>query len=112
MGKRIQRIGLKGLENKTISFGYQGENIHTQVIIDCSDILQDYPNATILLRATMPGSTEIYEPTITTSDNCIVWQLTAEELTRYGSGRMQLTFTDDEEVIKSPIGRFTINESL
>ena len=112
MGKRVNHTSLKKLGSKTLSFGWQGENVHTKVIIDCSDLLQDYPDAEVEIRAIMPGNPEIYKPEITVDDGFVTWEFTREELIRPGFGQMQLTFTDGEEVIKSDVGSFTINESL
>ena len=112
MGKRVNHTSLKKLASKTLGFGWQGENLHTKVIIDCSDLLQDYPDAEVEIRAIMPGSQEIYKPEITVSDGRVTWEFTQAELARNGFGQMQLTFTNGEEVIKSDVGSFTINESL
>ena len=112
MGKRVHRIGLKQMAKRTLNIGYRGENIHTKVVIDCSDLLQDYPDAEIEMRAIMPGSADIHKPAITVSDGCVTWEFTQEELTHNGAGRMQLTFTDDGEVIKSDVGNFFVQASL
>ena len=45
MGKRIQKLALKNLASKVLNLGYVGENEHTQIIIDCSEVLWDYSEA-------------------------------------------------------------------
>lgn len=112
MGKRIQQATLQNLESRVLRFGFVGENIHTEAVIDCAEVLQDYPDADVVLRAIMPGENEIYEPEISVSGTDVIWVLTQAELDREGSGTMQLTFTDGTEVIKSGVGKFTVSRSL
>ena len=112
MGKRIQQVSMRNLDGRVIQLGYVGENIHTEVDIDCAEVLNDYPDADVILRAIMPGESGIYEPEISKDGNIIIWELTQQELDQSGNGRMQLTFTDGTEIIKSPIGQFSINASL
>lgn len=110
MAQRRQRLAMTDIPNRTLQLGYVGEHIHTIVTIDCSYILFDQPDAEVILKV-LPTNGEIYEPEITQDGTMITWTLTKPELA-YRSGTYQLTFVDGEEIIKSDIGSFTVNESL
>lgn len=111
MAKRIHRIVLKDLGSKTLHIGYVGENEHTQIIIDCSDLFDDYPNADVVLKARPPGG-QIYEPTVTVTERNVIWSPVISELGTSGDGEYQLTFTSGTEIIKSAVGAYSIKSSL
>ena len=113
MGKNIIRTTLDMLTGKTLDLGYAGENLHTQVVINCTGVLWDYPNAT-WAAVIQPPSGEQRSLTLTreTDTDNLVWNVTSTDLTAAGSGQFQITFTNEGEVIKSAIGAFTVNRSL
>ena len=91
------RISVWGLDKRVLNLGYVGENEHSQIIINCNSIFETYPD----------------DPKDITRDGIfIVWTVTDSDLGLAGSGKYQLTFTDDGEVIKSIIGATTISASL
>lgn len=112
MGKNTERVSLRNMANKTLNLGYVGENLHTRVYINCTEILRENPDAEVTLKAILPDSPEILEQDVTVDGDIVKWVLTQEQLAAHGSGQMQLTFAMGDMVIRSPIGRFTINASL
>lgn len=112
MAKNDNRVTLQTLMKKVVNLGYVGENLHSRLIIDCSTLLYDYPQAEVLLKVRYPGDETISEPEIVLSGDNVIWTLTSQELTRQGDGQYQLTFTSGNEVIRSGIGFFHINASL
>ena len=111
MGKRIHRVALNSIQNRTLDLGYVGENEHTQVIFGCAEVFNDYPEATAVLKV-RPNGFEIYEPSITIDEMDVIWTLSSSELQRNESGAYQLTFTSGTEIMKSAIGAYTIHSSL
>lgn len=113
MGKNVVYTTLDMLTRKTLNIGYAGENLHTQVIINCTSIFWDYPNATWTATVQPPAGAQ-YSLTLTreTDTDNLVWDVTSADLSQPGGGQFQITFTYDGEVIKSAIGAFTVNRSL
>ena len=104
-------VMLANLEATTIPIGRVGENLHTQVKINCVGIFQNYPNATVSLTV-QPPQGDAYPATTTRDGIYIEWDVKNSDLTTEGTGRIQLTFTDDEEVIKTVIGYTQILSSI
>ena len=104
-------ILLGDLQNKVIPIGFEGENLYTQVRINCIEIFANYPNATVGL-AIKPPVGEIYPGVITKSGVTVVWNITSSVLSSSGTGSAQLTFTNGDEIIKTVIFEFTIKNSL
>ena len=111
MGKRVQNFNLKNLETKVINLGYVGENVHTQIVIECSEVLWDYPNAEASM-VVQPPRGDLYPVEVTREENNIIWEITASDVVYAGSGRVQLTFTNDGEIVKSAVGTTRISGSI
>ena len=111
MGKRIQKIPLKNLGSRTMDLGYVDENEHTQIIIECGEVFWDYPNATATMVVRPPVG-NLYNATLTRDDNNIVWEITASDVVYAGGGQVQLTFTNNGEIVKSAIGATSISSSI
>ena len=107
---RIQ-LGLDSINGTTIPIGFEGENEHTRVIIYCTSLINKYPNA-VATMVIKPPVGDIYPKTITQDDNMVIWDVTDVDCSYPGNGQYQLTFTDNNEVIKTYIGSFFIRESL
>ena len=111
MGKRIVRVTLNNLSTKLLDIGYVGENVHTQVIIDCREVLWDYPEATVSMIVRSPsGSSYTVEPTVSEMD--VVWDIGSDDVSVAGTSRIQLIFTSGTEIIRSAIGNVRIADSL
>lgn len=111
MGKRIQRVDIDKMNTKMLELGYQDENIHTQVQIDCSSVLWDYPDATAKMTVQAPNG-EKYPVVPELADNVVVWDVTDSDLVYAGSGKIQLTLKNGTEVIKSASCSTRIMESI
>ena len=111
MGKRIQKVSLKELEKVLLKLGFVGENEHTQIVIDCAEIFTDYPAATYVLAVASPHD-DLYPGTLTKDGNDLKWQIADSDLVSPGTGEIQLTFYNGDEVIKSFIARTWINDSI
>ena len=111
MGKRIQRVDIDKMNTKLLELGYQDENIHTQVQIDCSSVLWDYPDATAKMTVQAPNG-EKYPVVPELTDNVVVWDVTDSDLVYAGSGKIQLTLKNGTEVIKSASCGTRIMESI
>lgn len=111
MGKRIVRVTLNNLSTKLLDIGYVGENVHTQVIIDCREVLWDYPEATVSMIVRPPsGSPYTVAPTVSEMD--VVWDIGSDDVSVAGTSLIQLIFTSGTEIIRSAIGSVRIADSL
>ncbi len=107
---RTVSLRLADLERSTIPIGFQGENLHTQVRIDCKMIFKDYPAAVVSLAVTPPQG-DPYPVMVIRDGDIVAWNVTASDTAYHGDGRVQFTFVDGEEVIKTVRGKTNIEES-
>ena len=105
------RVMLDDLPSTLLEIGRVGENEHTQVVINCIGVYADYPSALAAMAVQNPAG-EVYPAVIETSGAFVVWTVCDSDLTQEGGGRLQLTFTDDEEIIKTVIGNTNVLPSL
>ena len=112
MGKRIQELVLKDLNKKVLELGYVGENIHTQIIIDCSEVFWDYPNAVPRLKVTPPRGDKYLASQLVKDGDNLIWTITDSDVIYSGSGRIQLRFVDGNEVIMTAVGTTKIDGSI
>ena len=111
MGKRIQRVDIDKMATKLLELGYQEENIHTEVQIDCTGVLWDYPDATVEMSVQAPNG-EKYPVVPELANNVVIWDVTDSDLVYPGSGKIQLTLKNGNEVIKSASCSTRIMESI
>lgn len=111
MGKRIMNVELGLLPWRVLNLGYVGENEHTQIVIDCTEVLLDYPQATCSMVVKPPRG-DLYPVMPTKSGNTFIWEITASDVVYAGSGQIQLTFYNGEEIIRSDIGSTKVAASL
>lgn len=104
-------IFLASIDTGVISLGYQGENAHTQIAINCSSIFTDYPSADVSIIVKSPTGV-LYEPEVTKSGNVVTWVIVSEDTASPGNGAMQLTFTSGTEIIKSAIATTSVSPSI
>lgn len=107
---RTVSLRLADLERSTIPIGFQDENLHTQVRIDCKMIFKDYPTAVVSLAVTPPQG-DPYPAMVIRDGDIVAWNVTASDTAHHGEGRVQFTFVDGEEVIKTVRGKTNIAES-
>ena len=99
------------LETRTLVLGFQGENLRTQLRIDCASTFAEYPNATPAL-AIKPPSGETYPVFVERDGTEVVWDIVANNLILKGDGELQLTFYKDNVIAKTSVGHITVNRSL
>lgn len=107
----IKDVRLSDLETTVLDIGYVGENDHTRIRINCTSVYSDNPNAVVYMTVKPPQGDE-YTVSVTVDGVIVMWDVSDSDLIYPGSGSIQLTFTDDGEVIKTAIGATNINESL
>lgn len=108
---REDRASLSELSSHVFDLGYVGEKNHTRVVIVCTAMFRQYPDAEVTM-AVKPPNGDIYPVTVTKDGNTVVWAISEADIGYAGSGQFQLTFTDDGEVIKQAFGSFNIKPSL
>lgn len=108
---RTISIRLADMPKITLNIGFVGENVHTKVSIDCKKIFDDYPDAEHYIMV-MPPVGEAYTVTSVKVGDNVEWDVGAADLTSEGNGQMQITFTDNGEVIKSYVAKTHVNESI
>lgn len=107
-----QNITVSQIGFRPIRIGYAGDNEHTVVKIDCSEVFADYPNAEVQLIVD-PVNGDSYPPEITVSNGIVQWEITASDTRSAGGGEYQLVFTSGEtEVFHSDVGKYLIAYSL
>ena len=85
--------------------------MHTQVVIDCREVLWDYPEATVSMIVRPPSGSP-YTVTPTVSEMDVVWDINSDDVSVAGTGQVQLIFTSGTEIIRSAIGSVRIADSL
>lgn len=104
-------ISLRDIPTTRLQLGFEGENDHTQVIFDGTLLYARYPSAVASMTVKSPSG-GLYPKTLVQSGNKLLWNITASDCAKFGSGQYQLTFTSGTEVIKTYIGSFSVNASL
>lgn len=103
----LDRIGFR-----PIRIGYAGDNEHTVVKIDCSEVFTDYPNATVQLVVD-PVNGDSYPAVVTVSNGIVQWEITASDTLSAGGGDYQLIFASgDTEVFHSAAGKYLVEYSI
>jgi len=108
---RSVSVRLGDLKNVMLPIGFMGENLHTQVQIDCKKAFDEYPNASVTLAVTPPVG-ESYPGLVTRDGDMVIWDVTDSDLIADGDGEIQLTFTESQKVKKSYNGRTRVYRSI
>lgn len=108
---RTVSVRLSDLERAVVPIGFVGENQHTQVRIDCLKLYEEYPHAAASLTVKPPKG-DSYPAVVVRDGNTVVWEITDSDLIYDGNGEIQLSFTVDEVVAKSYVGRIKISRSI
>lgn len=104
-------VMLGELTRQSFQFGYEGESNYTGIRINCIEVFSEYPDATVSLTVQSPTGV-LYPAVIETSGVMVIWNLTSSDLSAAGGGSAQLTFTENNVIVKSVIFGFGINPSL
>ena len=108
---RTVSLRLADVSRTSIPIGYEGEQNHTRVIFYCAQIFDDYPDA-VATMVIKPGSGDPYPQTVSQDDGLVIWDVTPSNVANAGSGTYQFTFTDNDEIIKSVIGSYSVTASI
>lgn len=92
--------------------GRRGENETRILTFDCSSALQEYPEAEILCIMQRPGDAQPYTHDYTQDGNTITVALTAADMCRVGTFKIELRLMQGEKILKSAIYRGGIALSL
>ena len=104
-------VYLASIDTGSLLLGYQGENDHIQYAIRCDAVFDDYPTATVTMRVKSPNGT-VYPKTVTTDGNTVLWTVDSSDTAVPGGGQVQITFTDNGEVVKTVVANTTVLASL
>lgn len=104
-------VMLGELTRQSFQFGYEGESNYTGMRINCIEVFSEYPDATVSLTVQSPTGV-LYPAVIEQSGVMVIWNLTSSDLSAAGGGSAQLTFTENNVIVKSVIFGFGINPSL
>ena len=102
---------LDDLKKTVIKIGYVGENRHTQVRLDCTDLFKEYPDAAVSASIVSPAG-QSYPKVVTVDGSTVVWDVTDSDLAAEGDGEIQLTFTEGGVVAKTAVARFNVYRSI
>ena len=105
------QLGVDGISSTPLILGFEGENVHTQIVIYWTSLYADYPTAAATMVVKPPVG-DAYPKAITQDGNKITWNITDTDTANAGNGQYQLTFTSGSEIIKTYIGNFAILPSL
>lgn len=93
-------VFLASLDTGAFLLGYAGENKHIRYDIRCDSIFSDYPDATVSMLIKSPDGT-VYPKVLTIDKPSVYWVVTASDTATDGNGKVQITFTNGDEVIKT-----------
>lgn len=104
-------VRLADISRTSIPIGYEGEQNHTRVTFYCAQIFDEYPDAvgTMVIKPTIG---EVYPQSVDRDGSKLIWDVTASNCAYAGAGSYQFTFTQDEEIIKTVIGSYSVNSSI
>ena len=108
--ERMQ-ISLNGIESTMLQLGFEGEQNHTRVIIYCTTMFGEYPNA-VASMVIKPPTGNIYPKALVRDGVKLIWDASSADCAIAGTGQYQLTFVDGEEIIKTYIGSYIVNPSI
>lgn len=100
------------IEGLVINIGRVYENKVTKLLVDLSSILVEYPNATASLVVRQPNW-QSYPATVTLNGMTLEWLITDAEIgLQSGTGEIQITVADGEQIYKSAIAQTVILPSI
>lgn len=97
----------------TINIGKQGENKATQVVFDVSEMIDTYGSGTAVVVVQRRGDLHPYELDNTSqSGDKVTWTVSNTDTAVYGTGRVQLFWTINDEIAKTVTYAFFVEEAL
>ena len=104
-------VFLSSLDTGSLLLGYMGENNHIRYNIRCDSIFDDYPNCEVTMLVKAPDGT-VYPKIVDVDAPSVYWVIDASDTAKDGNGQIQLTFTDNGEVVKTVIAATNVLPSL
>ena len=102
---------LDDLKKIVLPIGYEGENEHTRVQVDASEVFKEYPEAVPTLKVHGPTGA-IYPAEVTRDGKNVIWDIKASDCAADGSGEAQFTFTLNNVIVKSCIAKIKVYRSI
>lgn len=106
---------LGNVSRTVFDIGFEGEQNHTRVIINCAALFRNYPDAVATMVARPPAG-DLYPIVLTREGKNIIWDVAPGDVANAGTGQFQLTFTDGDgdeaEIIKTEYGSYSVRESM
>ena len=100
------------IEGLVINIGRVYENKVTKLLVDLSSTLVEHPNATASLVVRQPNW-QSYPATVTLNGMTLEWLITDAEIgLQSGTGEIQITVADGEQIYKSAIAQTVILPSI
>lgn len=100
------------IEGLVINIGRVYENKVTKLLVDLSSTLIEHPNATASLVVRQPNW-QSYPATVTLNGMTLEWLITDAEIgLQSGTGEIQITVADGEQIYKSAIAQTVILPSI
>lgn len=95
-----------------INLGRQGENLARTIEIDVSDMLTEWPGATIKLAVKRKYDNEPYWAETRMEDNVLYWPITYADTAYPGGGQLEIRAYSGETLVKSVLGWTVVHDSL
>ena len=108
---KILNIMLSQLKNRTLRIGYEGENMHLSVRINCAEMFSLYPDASVSMVVRQSDG-NAFPVIVNRNDDIVIWDIASYVLSSHGAGEAQLTFTEGEEIVKTFKFSFFVDESI
>lgn len=109
--KRYVKIPLNRVGSEILELGYQGENLHTTVVVSCTEVLGEYSVDSVAMVVKPPAG-DLYLATIDVDGTDVVWEVADSDVVTSGAGQYQLIFTAGQEIIRSAVGSIRIRQSI
>lgn len=106
-----RNINLDDISTETLDIGFVGEANHIEIAIHSAGFFKDYPDATAVMTVAPPVG-EMYPVELEREDYALIWTISTGDVAYAGNGTYQLTFTENEEIIKTVYGSYVVSPSL
>ena len=108
-------IKIEASPGRNIQLGYAGEDKVTKVIFPYNEDWLDLGEGEFYIRVLRPGKTEPYNAAYVTNDSeamTLTLTVTDVELSKEGSGQMQVVYIGTQAVKKSPIYQYRVSKAI
>ena len=99
-------------ELTSLFLGQPGENLHSEIRIDMSSWLNDYPTLKCYILALRHGEEKPYLAATGMEDNVLRWTLTSSDTQYAGRGLCMIVGSDGTKILKSKRVKTTVGDNL